>query len=122
MKKQQINNHYKKRAAETENSSSSNEIKLNKFSYADYVLLSSTIAYALSEELNEADLELLVAFLGMISSDIAILLIKRGLEKNNTPALDDTVEDTSIEIIDTSQRSPKKRYKKIRRKRIRRSN
>ncbi len=122
MKKQQINNHYKKRAAETENSSSSNEIKLNKFSYADYVLLSSTIAYALSEELNEADLELLVAFLGMISSDIAILLIKRGLEKNNTSALDDTVEDTSIEIIDTSQRSPKKRYKKIRRKRIRRSN
>lgn len=46
---------------------------LASFSYADFILLSSTIAYALAEELNDVDLALLIVFLGMVSSDLVLL-------------------------------------------------
>lgn len=46
---------------------------LASFSYADFILLSSTISYALAEELNDADLALLIVFLGMVSADLALL-------------------------------------------------
>lgn len=55
------------------------DLKLYQFSYADYVLLSSTIAYAIGEDLNDADLDILISFFGMITSDLAILRTRRGI-------------------------------------------
>lgn len=46
---------------------------LSSFSYADFILLSSTVSYAIAEELNDVDLALLIVFLGMITSDLALL-------------------------------------------------
>ena len=74
---------------------------LNRFSYADYVLLSSTISYAIAEEVNVEDLEILVTFLGMISSDLALLLIKKGREARSQQAAQEAdIESESDEVSD----------------------
>lgn len=53
----------------SDNTSQNINTGLNSFSYADFVLLSSTISYAIAEEVSVEDLEILVTFLGMISAD-----------------------------------------------------
>ena len=97
---------------------------LNKFSYADFVLLSSTISYAIAEEVNIEDLEILVSFLGMISADLALLLIKKERElitqQSNQAGVQSSIDTLSgedaEEDIDTSSRSLKsKKVKKIKR-------
>lgn len=73
------------------------DLKLYQFSYADYVLLSSTIAYAIGEDLNDPDLDILIAFFGMITSDLAILRTRRGIIdglskiQNINNGVDDTI-------------------------------
>ena len=46
---------------------------LNSFSYADFVLLSSTISYAIAEEVSVEDLEILVTFLGHLTNSFPML-------------------------------------------------
>ncbi|WP_042274918.1 hypothetical protein [Faecalimicrobium dakarense] len=54
---------------------------LASFSYADFILLSSTISYALGEELNDVDLALLIVFLGMVSSDLALISTQGRIQR-----------------------------------------
>ena len=61
----------------SDNTSQNINTGLNSFSYADFVLLSSTISYAIAEEVSVEDLEILVTFLGMISADLALLTYKK---------------------------------------------
>ena len=87
----------------TSNNASQNvNTGLNSFSYADFVLLSSTISYAIAEEVSVEDLEILVTFLGMISSDLALLLIKKGRlaasQAVQSTSIDTTTEETSEEV------------------------
>lgn len=99
---------------------------LNKFSYADFVLLSSTISYAIAEEVNVEDLEILLTFLGMISADLGLLLIKKERELITQQAnqqgvqasineISDEESDKDIDTIST-RISKKKRIKKIKKK------
>lgn len=70
---------------------------LASFSYADFILLSSTISYALAEDLNETDLALLIVFLGMVSADLALLTTKRQVEKTlNTGQEENVVEEDIV--------------------------
>ena len=89
---------------------------LNSFSYADFVLLSSTIAYAIAEEVSVEDLEILVTFLGMISGDLALLLIKKGRlaasQATQSTSIDTTTEEISEEVESTLVRKPRHRKKK----------
>ena len=95
---------------------------LNKFSYADFVLLSSTISYAIAEEVNVEDLEILVTFLGMISADLGLLLIKKERElitqQSNQQGVQTSVSEVSDEESDedvdtiSTRMSKKKRIKK----------
>ena len=95
---------------------------LNKFSYADFVLLSSTISYAIAEEVTVEDLEILVTFLGMISADLALLLIKKGRlaasQATQSTVVDTTTDETSEEIESTLVRKPRPRKKKKIKKKI----
>ncbi|MGL6105083.1 hypothetical protein [Romboutsia sp.] len=102
--------------SESQNNTSQNlNLGLDKFSYGDFVVLSSIIAYAIAEELNQTDLELLLAFLGMISSDIAILLIKQGIDNAKlNGAIETTVQETANESV-SSQLARKSKYKKVKR-------
>ena len=94
---------------------------LNRFSYADFVLLSSTISYAIAEEVSVEDLEILITFLGMISGDLALLLIKKGrLAKSQaaqSASIDIGTDETSEEVESTlSRKSRPIRKKKIKKK------
>lgn len=96
---------------------------LNSFSYADFVLLSSTISYAIAEEVSVEDLEILVTFLGMISADLALLLIKKGRlaasQAAQSTSIDTTTEETSEEVESTLVRKSRHRKKKkIKKKKI----
>lgn len=88
--------------------------------------MSSIIAYALYEELNEEDLGLLISFIGMISSDLAILIVKKGLDKASTNEVIDTiVEDISQEVVESSlvRKNKNNKTKKIKKiKKVKKNN
>ncbi|CEP97671.1 Uncharacterised protein [[Clostridium] sordellii] len=67
---------------------------LAKFTYADYVILSSTLSYAVAEELNDDDLDFLLVFLSQIAADLALIRTKRGYEQK---LLEEQVEQTVVE-------------------------
>ena len=80
---------------------------MSRFSYADFVLLSSTISYAISEETSLDDLEILITFLGMISTDLTLLLIKRrrsvyNQQINQQADIDDETQDVSDDDVNIS--------------------
>lgn len=95
---------------------------LNRFSYADFVLLSSTISYAIAEEVNVEDLEILITFLGMISGDLALLLIKKGRltrsQAAQSASIDATTDETYEEVESTLVRKSRHRKKKKIKKKI----
>ena len=96
---------------------------LISFSYADFVLLSSTISYAIAEEVSVEDLEILVTFLGMISADLALLLIKKGRlaasQAAQSTSIDTTTEETSEDVESTLVRKSRHRKKKkIKKKKV----
>lgn len=94
---------------------------LSRYTYADYVILSSTLAYAIGEELNDEDLTLFIVFLGQISADLSLIRTKRGLlpvnladnQEQDIIAAEETeqsIEDvTSAELIRSKKRKVKKR-------------
>lgn len=101
------------------NNSQSTSTGLSRFSYADFVLLSSTISYAISEETSLDDLEILITFLGMISTDLTLLLIKRRRSVYNQQAdIDDETQDVSDDDanISLSRNLNTKTIKRVKRK------
>lgn len=94
---------------------------LSRYTYADYVILSSTLAYAIGEELNDEDLTLFIVFLGQISADLSLIRTKRGLLPVNladnqeqdiiaAEETEQTIEDvTSAELTRSKKRKVKKR-------------
>ena len=111
------------------------ELGLDRFSYADYVLLSSLLAYSIGEELNDVDLDLLIVFFSMISSDLALVRTKRGVFQrkqaaNAAQAKQNSEENAVIDTIISGEneniaseltRKTKIRNKKIIRKRVTKS-
>lgn len=96
---------------------------MSRFSYADFVLLSSTISYAISEETSLDDLEILITFLGMISTDLTLLLIKRrrsvyNQQINQQADIDDETQDVSDDDVNISlsRNLNTKTIKKVKRK------
>ncbi|HSQ89743.1 hypothetical protein [Romboutsia sp.] len=103
------------------NSQEKDSLGLERFSYADYVLLSSTISYAISEELNDTDVNLILIFLGMVSADLAMLIAQREIKeakKAAQPAEDIIVSDIPEEVI-VSDLGRKSKKTKIRKKYVR---
>ena len=92
---------------------------MSRFNYADFVFLSSTISYAISEETSLDDLEILITFLGMISTDLTLLLIKRRRSVYNQQAdIDDETQDVSDDDanISLSRNLNTKTIKRVKRK------
>lgn len=117
------NNSSKKTTCNNSNNttSQSNGIGLQNLSYADFIVLSSILSYAISEELNDIDLDLFIVFLGIVQSDLATLRIQRGLKNNGSlnAAIDTTDTGAKDISIQTSRHSNVKKVKKIKRKRKR---
>ncbi|CEN77989.1 hypothetical protein [Paraclostridium sordellii] len=102
---------------------------LANFTYADYVILSSTLSYAVAEELTDDDLDFLLVFLSQIAADLALIRTKRGYaQKLLAEQAEQTVveESSSIEIpedviVNELGRNTKKitKKKKLRKKDLR---
>ena len=112
---------------DSNNTSQNTNTGLNRFSYADFVLLSSTIAYAIAEEINVEDLEILITFLGMISLYVYLLLIKKGRLLSSQAAQNSSIDTTSDKtsedveaalIRKSTHRKKKKIKKKIKRRKV----
>lgn len=56
-------------------------LNLDRFSYTDFVVMSSAIAYGIVDSVNQDDLGIILSFLGMITADIALLQTKSSIEK-----------------------------------------
>lgn len=110
-------------------------LALDRFSYADFVLLSSTLAYAIVEELNEGDLSLLISFINMLNGDLVMLRTQEAIRAareaelsqqqeeevlEETDTLADTIGETVDDemIADLIRKPKKKKYKKKKIKKI----
>lgn len=97
---------------------------LMNYTYADYVILSSTLAYAIGEELNDADLTLFLVFLSQLSADLSLIITKRGLlekQSDNQPQQQDIVPEIESEeqVEDISAiKSGKSRKIKVKKRKI----
>ncbi len=87
------------------------------------MILSSTISYALAEELDEGDLTLVLSFLGMISADLGLLIsqkaIKKAIQSNTVDEdinIDTEVSEEDI-IANVASRYKKVKVKKKKKKR-----
>ncbi|MEG0843197.1 MAG: hypothetical protein RRZ84_04440 [Romboutsia sp.] len=101
-------------------------LKLEQFSYADYIILASSLAYAVGDELSDSDLDLLIIFMGMISSDLALIRTKRGIvNRKQTQNATNTVDIQSTDIasgnaeLNFGRTSKNKKKKYIKRKKVR---
>lgn len=88
-KKNNFNNKSKKKCDEG--------MGLASFSYADYILLSSVIAYSIAEELNDDDLDMFIIFLDLLLADLGLIVAKRRIEANNSAEESEAVEEGTIE-------------------------
>ncbi len=98
------------------------DLGLKNLSYADYVLLSSVAAYAISEDLNDTDLDLLIVFFSMLSSDLALARTKRGIfqadQAKNNIADSDTAAIVTTTTPDEALISDLSRKTKVKKKRV----
>lgn len=99
-------------------------VGLSRYTYADYVILSSTIAYAIGEELSDEDLALLIVFLSQVSADLALIRTKRAIELSKSGAnqaeesdvldvldIEDTLDDIPILVRNKTKRKNVKKTK-----------
>lgn len=91
--------------------SNNNKSYLCSFGYLDYIVLASTLAIALAEELSEEDLEVLSAFFAVLADELALITSIQECSSG------DETQDTFIPPIaaGSGSRYGLKRKKKIRR-------
>ena len=71
-------------SANTLNSSGNSNSKLCCFGYVDYIVLASTLAIALGEELDNTDLNILSTFFAVLSDELALITSVNNCS-SNTP-------------------------------------
>lgn len=88
---------------------------LASLSYAEFIILASTLAYSLSEELSESDLALLVAFLYIVLADLEIIIAKNQIKQGSSTTSEDEEEEIDLGSDIITQpiniNSKKRRYK-----------
>lgn len=73
-----------KKSNNDNDSSSKQTSKLCSFGYVDYMILSSTLAIALGEELSSNDLSILASFFATLSDELALITSVKNCN-SNTP-------------------------------------
>ena len=94
---------------------------LMNYTYADYVILSSTLAYAIGEELDDTDLTLFLVFLSQLSADLSLIITKRGLmekQSDNQSIVPEIESEEQVDDINSTElgKSKKRKVKKIKKR------
>lgn len=95
-KRENTNNKNKKRTRKNCNSNkNTNEnMKFSDFSYAELIVLAATLAYSLSEELDEDDLAIFIVFLEILVIDMQAIEAQKVIRANKQQP--GTSEDINI--------------------------
>lgn len=101
--KKKRNRNSKSNRNKSTNKQSSNKSEkdcgLSSFSYADFILLSSLIAYSIAEELNNEDLRLFIIFLDLVLADLGLLALQKELQQGNSTIINENVGEAVEEDI-----------------------
>ena len=98
-KKRESNYNNKKTKGKCKSNAKKKESKkLSDFTYAELIVLSSTLAYSIGEELDEDDLEVFAVFLGLLIAELQLIVIQKQLNRRNQSNVSE--EDLDIEDID----------------------
>lgn len=72
-------------------------IKFSDFSYAELIVLASTFSYSLFEELDEEDIAIYLVFLGLLLSNMQVLVAQKAIKaKQQVPVTEDLDLETEI--------------------------
>lgn len=82
------------------NKNSCENKKLSDFSYAELIVLSATLSYSLAQELDEDDLDIFLVFLGLLITDMQLIVTQRAIRARSQPPLDEEELDVTEEDID----------------------
>lgn len=94
---------------DSNNNSNKETSKLCSFGYVDYIVLASTLAIALGEELDTDDLSILAAFFATFSDELALIASVKSCS-SNTP--DDIFVPPVPDVAVTRSYNKSKRIKK----------
>ncbi|MEG0050890.1 MAG: hypothetical protein RR712_01825 [Terrisporobacter sp.] len=103
---------YKRNNSNNQSSSDSDNktSKLCCFGYIDYIVLSSTLAIALGEELSSNDLNILASFFAVLSDELALISSVQNCESgNDSDVFVPPIPDVALTSTNNKQ---KKRIKK----------
>lgn len=77
---------------------------LASMSYADYIILASTLAYTLFEEMNRDDLIMIINFMYLLTTDLQALIAQDAIVQKNCGKTSLDEEETDLETEqDTEQ-------------------
>lgn len=113
------NNNTDSQCDNSQNNSNIQKSKLCCFSSTDYIVLASTLAIALGEELSQTDLNILSTFFAVLSDELALIATVQGCNTGDEDVFVPPVPDvatTSINKI-TPSKNQKRRSKVVKRKR-----
>ncbi|SCI02250.1 MULTISPECIES: hypothetical protein [unclassified Romboutsia] len=98
------------------NNDDSSDSKLCCFGYLDYIVLASTLAVALAEELNVNDLNILSTFLAVLSDELALV---SSVKSCNPDSSDEVFVPPIPDVaITRASKKNKTRIKKVTRRKI----
>ncbi|MBC5997532.1 hypothetical protein EAI30_09425 [Romboutsia ilealis] len=107
----------------TSNDSGNTSSKLCCFGYVDYIVLASTLAIALGEELDNTDLSILSTFFAVLSDELALITSVNSCS-NNTPdetfvaPVPDVAMTSDYKNLNVHNKKNRTRIKKIIKKKV----
>ncbi|CEO12040.1 Uncharacterised protein [[Clostridium] sordellii] len=91
--------------------SNNDKSKLCRFGYVDYIVLASSLAVAISEEVNVNDLNILATFFAVLSDELALISSVKSCPENSS-SNDSTPEEFPEAVPDTALTRYKSKVKK----------
>lgn len=80
---------------ENDNKKCEDNLGLASISYADYVILASTLAYALFQEMERDDLAMLITLMYLVISDLQVLIAQDGIIQANCGNQNSSVDENA---------------------------
>lgn len=88
----------KKNTKKSNDKSSSENKRFSDFSYAELIVLSATLSYSLSEELDEDDLAIFLVFLGLLLAEMQAIVAQKAIKSKSQVTEDEDVDLTDEDI------------------------
>ncbi|MCI6736969.1 MAG: hypothetical protein MR593_02440 [Intestinibacter sp.] len=95
--------------SQSNNTNEQTQSKLCYFSSTDYIVLASTLAIALGEELSQIDLNILSTFFAVLSDELALITAVQSCNTGEEEIFVPPVPDVAVTSPDNKSKSPKRK-------------